>query len=274
MSSAAHLLLARPVLPDTGPPGHPHAASTPKCLSGECLAGELFPRAGHETAIPDGHAFRTHTLAPPGTEPPTGAAVPPGSETRLDLSRLLGPAAWASLPVSLRRRFAADHGAARYQGTLALECSAIGAVFAWLTKPLRAPLPAARAAHVAVTVAVSTKANGVVWERRLGARHTVRSTKSPGPEGTVLERTDGGLGMVLDVTARGGALIFTSRAFFLTIGRWRLPVPALLTPGRCEVVHETIDAARFRFTLTMTHPLWGTTFRQTGVFHDSAEPAS
>jgi hypothetical protein len=68
-------------------------------------------------------------------------------------------------------------------------------------------------------------------------------------------------------------MVFTSRGFFLAVGRWRVPIPALLTPGRCRVEHRAIDAARFRFTLSMVHPLWGTTFRQTGVFTDSLEAA-
>ncbi len=98
----------------------------------------------------------------------------------------------------------------------------------------------------------------------------MRSVKSAGPGGTVLERTDGGLGMVLDVTVEGAAgdaaLVFTSRSFFLAVGRWRVPIPASLTPGCCRVEHRAVDAERFRFTLTMTHPLWGTTFRQSGLF--------
>ena len=97
---------------------------------------------------------------------------------------------------------------------------------------------------------------------------TVRSVKGAGPGGTVIERTEGGLGMVLRVGVEGGALVFTSRAFFLAVGRWRVPVPGGLTPGVCRVAHEAIDAVRFRYCLTMTHPWWGVTFRQDGVFSD------
>jgi hypothetical protein len=34
------------------------------------------------------------------------------------------------------------------------------------------------------------------------------------------------------------------------------------------VSHRDLGAGRFRFTLAMTHPLWGQTFHQTGVFAD------
>ncbi len=94
---------------------------------------------------------------------------------------------------------------------------------------------------------------GVVWERKIGRRQTIRSIKMPGPDGILLERTTGGLGMVLDVSEQKGALVFTGRGFFLAIGPWRLPVPALLTPGQCGLEHRAIDETRFRFALTMTH---------------------
>jgi hypothetical protein len=124
-----------------------------------------------------------------------------------------------------------------------------------------------------VVVDVRPVGPAVVWSRRLGTGQLVRSVKLAGPGGTVIERTEGGLGMVLDVSVEDAALVFTSRSFFLAVGPWRVPIPALLTPGGCRVEHRAIDAARFRFTLSMVHPLWGTTFCQTGVFTDTREAA-
>jgi len=66
-----------------------------------------------------------------------------------------------------------------------------------------------------------------------------------------------------------GALVFTSRGFFLGLGRCRMSVPALLTPGQCRVERRATDLTRFRFTLTMTQRLCGTTFQQTSVFTDA-----
>ena len=66
-------------------------------------------------------------------------------------------------------------------------------------------------------------------------------------------------------------LVFTSRGFFLAVGRWRVWLPGVVTPERCRVAHEAIENGRFRFTLTMTHPWWGVTFRQDGVFSDVLE---
>lgn len=193
------------------------------------------------------------------------------ASTALDIARLIHPLDWARLPLSLRRRFEAGHGPASYQGVMTFERSPLGAVFAWLLRPFGAPLPRRRAIGAPVTVDVRATGGGVAWSRKLGPMQHVRSIKSPGPDGTVLERTDGGLGMVLDVSAGEGALVFTSRSFFLAVGPWRVPIPGLLTPGRCRVEHRAIDDTKFRFTLTMVHPLWGTTFRQTGVFTDAKE---
>ena len=190
----------------------------------------------------------------------------------LDLAALVYRPAWAALPSSLRVRFEAGHGPSTYVGTLACERSRLGAVFAWASRLLGAPLTAVRATALPVSVDVRPVPGGVAWSRQLGPGRWVRSVKSAGPNGTVLERTDGGLGMVLDVTAEGAALVFTSRSFFLAIGPWRLTVPGWLTPGRCRVEHRAVDDRRFRFTLTMTHPLYGVTFRQTGIFAEETLP--
>ena len=114
---------------------------------------------------------------------------------------------------------------------------------------------------------------GMVWERRVGAGDDaprVRSTKRRGPDGGLVEQVDGGLGMALDVFEHGGALVFESRGYFLALGRLRLRIPPLLTPGTCRVEHRDLGGGRFRFTLEIRHPLWGRTFRQAGEFVDPA----
>ena len=187
----------------------------------------------------------------------------------VDLRRMVGAAAWLRLPSALRRRFE-GHEPAHYAGTMSFSRSTSGAAFAWLAKPFGAPLPTGRIAAAPVSVDVSTEARGVVWDRLFGAQR-VRSLKIAAPRNRLIEQTDGGLGMVLDVSVQDGALVFTSRAFFISLGRWRVPIPNLFTPGKCRVEHRDLGDGCFRFFLTMTHPLFGTTFVQDGLFSDGAE---
>jgi hypothetical protein len=189
-----------------------------------------------------------------------------------DFRALLGPAAWLRLDPEVRRRFASGHGPVCYPGEMTLWCSPIGAVFAVLARALGGPLPAVLAVDAPAEVMVFADGRGgVVWQRRLELASgpvQIRSTKRCDSDGVLLECVDGGLGMVLALMEEDGALVFESRSYFLAFGRWRLPLPALLTPGRCRVVHRPVATDRFRFELDMTHPFWGTTFRQSGLFHD------
>jgi len=186
----------------------------------------------------------------------------------LDLAEVLGPQAWHRLPARVRRRFGAHVEAICYQGTMDLYCSPLGRVMAWLAWPLRGPLVPHCAKQLPVEVSVTPQDDGGIrWTRRLG-RQEVSSVKSHHPNGGVLERTRGGLAMALDVFEERQALVFQSRRYLCCIGPLRLPLPGWLTPGRCRVEHRDLGAGRFRFTLTMTHPLWGLTFQQTGDFVD------
>jgi hypothetical protein len=195
----------------------------------------------------------------------------------LDIAALVGPVAWQRLPAAVRRRFARGHADTHYSGALDLHCSPVGRLFAFFAAVLGGPLTAVRAASVPADVRVYSDARGgIVWERRLhvGGRageRVVRSTKEAGPNGTLVERTDGGLAMELNVFEEGGVLVFRSRRYFLALGALRLPIPMLLTPGVCRVAHIDEGEGRFRFTLSMVHPWWGTTFHQTGLFADPKE---
>jgi len=207
----------------------------------------------------------------------TSSAVPlraSDSPRSLDLPALVGSAGWARLPAAVRRRFGVDHGAATYVGRMDLRCSPVGRVFAALARLFGSPLSGATATAVPTSVRVFDDGRGgMVWERSFhtagaGAPHVVRSTKQLGGDAGLVERTDGGLAMALEVFEERGALVFESRRFALMLGGLRLPVPALLTPGTCRVTHTDLGGGLFRFDLDMVHPLWGHTFHQSGVFAD------
>lgn len=199
------------------------------------------------------------------------------AQPELDFALLAGAAAWQQLSPAIRKRFAAGHGDVAYHGSLQLQASVIGRVFGAIARLFGSPLAARRKHPVAATVNVlSDGQGGVIWERHLGqagqaGSQCVRSTKRLGPGGGLDECTDGGLSMRLEVCVEEGALVFYSRHYFLLLGRWRLRVPSLLTPGTCRVEHRDEGPGCFRFTLDMRHPLWGHTFHQTGVFHDPKE---
>lgn len=193
---------------------------------------------------------------------------PASTAAPLDLAAILGPQAWQRLPAPVRRRFGAHVEPVCYRGTMDLHCSRLGRLMAWLAWPLRGPLVPHCARGLPVEVSVAPQADGGVrWSRRLGAQE-VSSVKSRHPQGGVLERTRGGLAMALDVFEDREALVFQSRRYLLCLGPLHLPLPEWLTPGRCRVEHRDLGAGRFRFSLTMSHPLWGHTFQQTGEFTD------
>lgn len=203
--------------------------------------------------------------------------VPAADAARhLDLADYVGAAGWARLPAAVRRRFGAGHPDVDYSGRMDLRCSAIGRIYAGLSRAFGSPLTSLQARGLAATVRVrGNDEGGVVWERVFGDAASgvaggaiVRSTKEPGAEGQLNERTDGGLAMALDVFEEDGTLVFQSRRFFLALGPLRVPVPQWLSPGQCRVTHTDLGGGDFRFTLSMRHPLWGETFHQSGVFTD------
>lgn len=193
-----------------------------------------------------------------------------------DLAAHIGPAGWARLAPAIRQRFAHTqaHRPRTYHGALDAWRSPAGLVFALLGRALGGPLPCRRGKAVPAEVHVRPNGVGIEWERLLhfgpGRTERVASAKQDGRNGRLLERT-GGLAMELDVFEDAGALVFRSRRYLLQLGRWRIPIPALLTPGACEVRHEDAGPNRFRFTLTATHPVWGLTFHQDGLFQDTQE---
>ncbi len=74
--------------------------------------------------------------------------------------------------------------------------------------------------------------------------------------------------MPLRVYERGGGLHFVSHGYYFALGkRLRIPLPAWLSPGVTHVEHHDQAAGWFRFTMTVTHPLFGELFYQTGLFH-------
>ncbi|MDZ7918980.1 DUF4166 domain-containing protein [Rhodoferax sp.] len=195
----------------------------------------------------------------------------------LDLPTMVGADGWSRLPLAVQRRFAVAHADTTYEGHMDLRRSRMGWVYAVLSRIVGGPLTTLNCFGVPIKVRVTGNGQGgVVWERCFlaetaktsGQECVVRSTKVLDTDGSLLERTDGGLSMSLAVFEEDGMLVFRSHRFWWMFGQLRIRIPTLLTPGTCRVVHADLGNGLFRFTLSMVHPLWGETFYQSGVFVD------
>jgi hypothetical protein len=115
------------------------------------------------------------------------------------------------------------------------------------------------------------KLSGVTWNRIYHFRpdrvFTVRSTKSRGRCGELIEHIGCGFSMRLKLAERRGNLVFTSTAYLVSIAGRTIRIPGLLTPGVTTVTHEQIEGDRFRFSLAVDHPLLGRTIFQDGEFY-------
>lgn len=194
--------------------------------------------------------------------------------------RLMGDAAWARLPQAIRQRFGkrlTSGASVAYQGEVtAMRMNRAGRLLAFLARAVGAPLPydlssVGRAAVVVVTEDATTI--GQFWIRQYGRAkgfpQTVCSSKRfQGPTG--LEEYIGyGIGMALRLEATPRALFFLSAGYFIKIGRLRLVLPRILSPGQLVVGHEEVGDGAFRFSLSLAHPVFGTMISQSALFEDA-----
>ena len=195
-----------------------------------------------------------------------------------DFQALLGEAAWAELPAAVRARFdAASHAAPRdFPGAMDVRMNWLCWLFAHAARLAGSPLAPWPGEAVPVNVRVRREpVGGVRWERVYAypgrAPLSIVSLKLAARDGSLLEVTRGGVGMRLMLTAEDGALVFRSRGYFVRLGAWLAPLPQLLTPGRCTVVHRDLGGGRFRFSLAFSHPFAGETLVNVGDFQDPPE---
>jgi hypothetical protein len=194
---------------------------------------------------------------------------------RHGLRDVLGPDAWYRLPAAVRERFADTAAAAFYAGSFeVVRASTFGRVFAWLGTAFGTPVAPRVEDNVAARVRVLPDAEGVAWNREYlwsdGTRHLVRSTKVVTGDGKLIEKLPAGLCMPLDTFEEGGVLHFVSRGYYFDLGvgalKLRLWWPEIVSPGVTHVEHIDLGHGWFRFTMTVTHPLLGEVFFQTGRF--------
>ena len=192
----------------------------------------------------------------------------------LDFRRLVGEAAWARLPLAVRARFGVHRVGEEvvYPGQMAVRASRVGRWLAQACRLIGTPLAPWTGEAVPMRVVVRPEAGGVAWDRWYGfagrPEILVTSRKQLGRAGELLEVARGGLGMRSEVTVEDGALHFRGKGYVWVLGPLVLPLPSLLTPGAAHVVHEDLGGGRFRFAMRFTHPWFGETLFQEGVFVD------
>jgi hypothetical protein len=196
--------------------------------------------------------------------------------TRHGLRDVLGAQAWARLPEAVRERFDDTTAAVTYAGAYeVVRASRPGRLFAWIGTLFGMPVTPRVGTAVAARVFVEPDARGVVWTREYewadGSTDLVRSTKVvAGRELT--ECLPARLNMPLHVYEEHGALHFVSRGYYFDLGfgdvgrGLKLWLPGVFSPGVTHVEHVDLGHGWFRFTMTVTHPLFGEMFFQTGRF--------
>jgi len=208
-----------------------------------------------------------------GSRPGDGAAllVYDGS-----YKAVLGNKAWRSLKPEIRSRFSvkpAAQGSIRYRGTMhRVELSFMGWLFAQFCRLFGTPLATARGRDVPVVIELvpDERVGGTAWLRHydFGDKRpfTVTSTKRFDVNGMLAEHIGHGFSMGLRVFEQRGDLIFVSLGYFFQVAGRRLRIPDWLTPGVTTVTHQQLHGKRFRFTLSVDHPLLGRTIYQRGEF--------
>jgi hypothetical protein len=149
--------------------------------------------------------------------------------------------------------------------------SFFGALFAQCCRLIGTPLTPYAGDNALVDVALRVDpTGGVEWRRHYQFSWRrwalVSSTKRLNDDGVLEEHVGRGFSMQLKVFEQDGNLHFVSEDYLWRLGRLRIRLPALLTPGVTHVIHEQISGQRFRFVLKVTHPWLGETFYQEGEF--------
>lgn len=192
---------------------------------------------------------------------------------------------WHSLHPDIRRRFDKNPLPGKplhYTGTMSeLACSRFGRLLGLMTLPfIKGALIPFDDADFPVDIQVYSKPGSpfIFKQRvyRLNRRRPVRFTSymAESEQGVVLEYVGLGLGMKLRLHVRDGDLHFASDGYFWQVGRWRMPLPEVLTPGRTVLCHRNEGPDRFHIRIEIRHKWFGTSFTQAGAFREIACPAS
>jgi hypothetical protein len=108
-----------------------------------------------------------------------------------------------------------------------------------------------------------------MYARRRGFPQVIHSTKRFEGETGLEEYVGHGVGMALSVHVEDGVLLFRSVRYFVQVGRWRIGIPRVATPGALTVSHRELGRGHFEFGLDIVHPLFGRIVHQTATFEEA-----
>jgi hypothetical protein len=197
------------------------------------------------------------------------------------LLHVLGESAWLRLSTAVRTRFGEPVVAVDYVGEFdVVRASSLGRVIAWLCQAIGSPVVPRTGRNIPAVIHVGPVARGASWLREYhwpdGGTCQVHSTKVIGPDGTLIEELPARLRMPLYVYERWGVLHFVSKGYYFDLGipqgsaSVKIHLPLWLSPGTTHVEHADQADGWFRFTMTVTHPIFGEVFYQTGRFRAAA----
>lgn len=185
---------------------------------------------------------------------------------------------WQTLSNSIQRRFIKNipsREATIYQGRIhKTRLSVAGHVLSFLSNIIGAPMPKSTQERgpVIVIVREARAFNGQYWTRVFANKNKfpkiIQTIKRfAGPTG-LEEMVTSFFGIALTIKTDRNNLSFISDHYFLSIGTRRLQLPSCLIPGTLIINHKETGPKRFRYTLSLTHPLLGEIFYQTAIFEE------
>lgn len=195
-----------------------------------------------------------------------------------DYKNLIGESEWNRLHPDIKKRFSAKnyHQAITYQGIMQdIYLSKSGSILAHLCRLIGTPLALYNGRDIPITVDVypNEKLRGMTWDRfyHYPNRKTNRitSTKCITDKNQLIEVVGSGFGMNLKLYEKNQALVFESTQFFIQIGKFRLRLPDLLSPGKTTVTQTALPNHKFRFSLVVRHKLLGLVYFQSGTFAEA-----
>lgn len=192
---------------------------------------------------------------------------------------------WNKLHPDIKRRFNKNpefSKSLRYKGILnELTASFWGKIIAHIAKPL---IGGALIPHsdynfpVDIQVYCKEGLNHVFKHRvyQLNGRKPIEfishmEQHEDGSKRRLREYVGAGLGMFLIPFAKDGDLHFRSDGYFWEIGKLRIPLPSMMSPGKTRLSHTNIGSDKFSIRIDIDHVIFGKMFTQEGTFEEVHE---